>query len=528
MAFIIFLKRSISITIFVLLSAVHGVSQLPACKDSFPSSLLVNNSFEQYSGCHPTVDREGGVIDYHPNFGGITVPGWHSFQNNSNAFYHNYNCRSNRQYSIFDTVFTVFKGYPAVPLPLPDSSGFIAIFQQGKNPNSEKDINKGYITQCLSTPLLAGQRYTFSFYFGFGKDKSVGAATPVVSMNPYSIAIFGRQDCPLYPLPSLPDSAVGCLTNRPGWVQLASVELKGGYGWVQGVMEFTPSVNISAIGIGPDCSFNQNLKDTIAIHYMDKFVLAPKADFSFKTITAVSGSTCKGNLVIKGPDYPNAIYQWYKDGITITNASSNTYAVPNTISAAGNYSVNIGLSYNTCINTLPYAVTFSDLDKFSLGNDTTACNGTEVTLNATWQNADKYRWQDGSAIALFKVTSSGTYWVEVTDKNGCSKRDSVKVTLENCKDCKIYIPTAFTPNNDGTNDIFKALQNCNNISGLNFTMRIYNRWGQLIFKSNDINKGWDGTYKNRLLPNGVYIYSFNYSYKPNESIIKKGQIVLIK
>ena len=202
--------------------------------------------------------------------------------------------------------------------------------------------------------------------------------------------------------------------------------------------------------------------------------------------------------------------------------------MPNTVSAAGNYSVNIGLSYNTCINTLPYAVTFSDLDKFSLGNDTTACNGTEVTLNATWQNADKYRWQDGSAIALFKVTSSGTYWVEVTDKNGCSKRDSVKVTLENCKDCKIYIPTAFTPNNDGTNDIFKALQNCNNISGLNFTMRIYNRWGQLIFKSNDINKGWDGTYKNRLLPNGVYIYSFNYSYKPNESIIKKGQIVLIK
>ena len=96
------------------------------------------------------------------------------------------------------------------------------------------------------------------------------------------------------------------------------------------------------------------------MHYMDKFILAPKADFSFTTITALSGNACTGNFILKAPTHTNASYQWYKGGTAIANATLQTYAVPDNTDAAGDYQANISLPYNTCLNTLPYTVSFSD------------------------------------------------------------------------------------------------------------------------------------------------------------------------
>lgn len=74
-----------------------------------------------------------------------------------------------------------------------------------------------------------------------------------------------------------------------------------------------------------------------------------------------------------------------------------------------------------------------------------------------------------------------------------------------------YIPNAFVPNNDGLNDIFKPV--ISNASNYNF--KIFNRWGKLIFETNDYNEGWDGTYKGSLAENGVYTYRMTYRFKGN-------------
>lgn len=95
---------------------LQASSQLPACKDSFPSSLLLNNSFEEYSRCSIWLYYEGGKIDASANYDGITVNHWRSFGGATWCVdYFNYNCQSHTLGSIFDTAaFQIDKPVPII------------------------------------------------------------------------------------------------------------------------------------------------------------------------------------------------------------------------------------------------------------------------------------------------------------------------------------------------------------------------------------------------------------------------------
>ena len=152
--------------LFILLG-FRTFSQMPACKDSFPVSLLLNHSFEEYSGCY--IDNastlEGGYIDGLAGFGGITVSSWHSFTGQHHEIhYFNYNCTLNNRTSIFDSTNTECHSYPKAPLPLPDGVGFISIDENDVAPFVAEDkALKSYVTTCLSQPLKAGETYVFVF-----------------------------------------------------------------------------------------------------------------------------------------------------------------------------------------------------------------------------------------------------------------------------------------------------------------------------------------------------------------------------
>jgi hypothetical protein len=133
-------------------------AQLPACKDSFPSSLLLNNSFEDYSGCNTMTTIEGGVIDAPTEK--VTVTHWHSFTLNTwEPLYFNFNCRNNRPGSAFDT--TAFQSdkpciysFPRVPLPLPDSNGFIGISETDNVQFSPEDKIAKKLYHALPFPTF--------------------------------------------------------------------------------------------------------------------------------------------------------------------------------------------------------------------------------------------------------------------------------------------------------------------------------------------------------------------------------------
>jgi gliding motility-associated-like protein len=129
---------------------------------------------------------------------------------------------------------------------------------------------------------------------------------------------------------------------------------------------------------------------------------------------------------------------------------------------------------------------------------------------------------------MVMIDQSNNYWVEVTDDKGCTKRDTVKVTIKNCEQCELFVPSAFTPYKNGLNDLFKATPQCSSINYDSYTMKIYNRWGQPVFASNNVHTGWDGTLKNKSLPQGVYVYFIKYKYKGDKYLVKKGTVLLIR
>lgn len=165
---------------------------------------------------------------------------------------------------------------------------------------------------------------------------------------------------------------------------------------------------------------------------------------------------------------------------------------------------------------------------FSLGKDTTLCSGETLLLNATMPYST-YQWQDGSTNPIFTVNKEETYWVTITDRCN-SIKDTIKVKYKNCNNngtsnCNIQLPNAFTPNNDGKNDKFPPLYNCN---FLDYDLKIFNRWGELTFQSNSPTKLWDGRYKGTLQATGVYIYILRYRLDSGDKKTKSGTVTLIR
>ena len=115
------------------------------------------------------------------------------------------------------------------------------------------------------------------------------------------------------------------------------------------------------------------------------------------------------------------------------------------------------------------------------------------------------------------------FTVQVTDQYDCIGYDSVIIKIINGPE--IYVPTAFSPNGDGLNDIFKPL-----VAGMakEIFFRVYNRFGELVYESSDFSKGWDGTYKGKQQPLATYVWNvrgIDAFGKPHE---KKGYVVLVR
>jgi gliding motility-associated-like protein len=185
--------------------------------------------------------------------------------------------------------------------------------------------------------------------------------------------------------------------------------------------------------------------------------------------------------------------------------------------------------YNTGCSTSDTVVVsdYLENDLFDLGTDSTYCffNGDTLYLNGP--AADSYLWQPTGEISQnITVIAPAIYTLTATKTNGC--KATALISVKEICEPNIFIPSAFTPDEDGINDIF--LPNINNVENFNF--RIQNRRGQTVFYSEDASKGWDGKFNGVDAPIGVYVYRLNYlAYDAEGSKIKKkilGTITLIR
>jgi len=164
------------------------------------------------------------------------------------------------------------------------------------------------------------------------------------------------------------------------------------------------------------------------------------------------------------------------------------------------------------------------------GNDTTICYGDSTRLRAS--GGMKYSWTPATglsdpAIANPKAgpDTTTTYYVTVIDTNNCQDMDSVIVITISCDPTALlFLPNVFSPNADGYNDVLYVRG-----SGVkNLKLMVYNRWGEKVFESYDINNGWDGTYKGKKLNTGVFAWYVEVEFLDDSKVYRKGNVTLIK
>jgi len=187
----------------------------------------------------------------------------------------------------------------------------------------------------------------------------------------------------------------------------------------------------------------------------------------------------------------------------------------------GTYSVAVR-DYNGCKGSDTTTITrLAPKPAGFLSNDTSFCFPGQINAQPGYH---RYEWNTGATSPSVTVTRPGTFWVAVTDFQGCKGKDSITVSDMNCSN-KFYMPGGFTPNMDGKNDFFKPI-----ISGhiKNYQLSIFNRWGQTVFQSSDPYKGWSGDHLGTKQGNSVFVWACAYQFEGEAMQHKKGTVVLIR
>ncbi|MFN8277710.1 MAG: gliding motility-associated C-terminal domain-containing protein [Chitinophagales bacterium] len=255
------------------------------------------------------------------------------------------------------------------------------------------------------------------------------------------------------------------------------------------------------------------------------------------TISANKSGTCKGEAVtftatlVNGGNSPQV--DWQIDGapagtgttISFSNLTSASIVTATLTSDAPCPNPVMVLS-----NTV--SVTVTDYPSVNAGRDTIIDQGQSVILTATG-NAGSYVWTplqylNTNSGASVRSTPEATIVYTVTgSSNGCAATDSVKVTVIPVAhpDTIVLVPTAFSPNNDGKNDFFRIV---NAFQFKEAAMRVYNRWGELVFSSDDVNDAWDGTHHGVPQPTEVYAVVIHVVTNGGKTIEYGGNVTLLR
>jgi gliding motility-associated-like protein len=154
-----------------------------------------------------------------------------------------------------------------------------------------------------------------------------------------------------------------------------------------------------------------------------------------------------------------------------------------------------------------------------LGRDTVLCGRNNLFIRST---ITETQWFDNTLGPVKEIDNSGIYWANIVDQNGCWQTDSIQVDFPS----KFYTPNAFSPNNDGVNDTFAPLILEKEVK--NYLLQVFDRWGSLIFKSNDPSEPWNGQSQDIPCASGVYLWVVSFSTVHCTNILDKGSVQVFR
>ncbi|TVR77129.1 MAG: hypothetical protein EA412_12045 [Chitinophagaceae bacterium] len=244
---------------------------------------------------------------------------------------------------------------------------------------------------------------------------------------------------------------------------------------------------------------------------------------------------CNGDSATLGSESIETLTYNWSPNTGLSNADQSETQV----SLENNSSIDLEVSYllsitdtNNCVYTDSVLVTvYPDAPAYA-GEDEVITEGESVQLIALgglsciWEPA---LFLDNSEACepISTPDSTITYYLTVVDENNCVGTDSMTIVVEEMEDIEfsIAVPNVFSPKSGGLNNAAGVI-----VEGdiqLEY-FRIFNRWGEMVFETNDVSMKWDGTYKNSIQPSGNYVYILQASSPDGQNISKTGEILLLR
>ncbi|MCB0696845.1 MAG: gliding motility-associated C-terminal domain-containing protein [Chitinophagaceae bacterium] len=533
-------------------------------------NLVPNPGFESYTRCPHMYSMPDSNLEYY-------IPDWFSVMQYTSPDYFNA-CGKAWPYwpyrmNVPQNMYDYQEPHGGVAY-----AGFYAYGLGKRVPPDDSFYSEALIARLL-TPMKTGKKYTVSFWVNYTLHYTPANKIAVDAVGAYFSDTF------IYKMQGLNPKLPFSIRNSPGnliYDTLNWTEITGVY-TAHGGEEYIIIGNLTAPSNGPfkDTMIKPTNPNTIweSYYFLDDVSVVRYCDSVF---TSSDTTVCNNAEVELTPATVGANYLWntgattatikvaaeegvywrqtmddcdlhvdtihlsryldntasitdttaciYEDGIplhpTVAGAASYIWSTGSTsasetVKAAGVYwcrSVKDCIQHTDTFHVSEKAI---PLHPFSLGADTTSCD--ELTIGTSYGSKVTYSWNTGDTVCCIKADTSGAFILTV--KNDCySTTDTFEFEKKVCSNC-IFIPTAFSPNSDGINDLFTIRVRC---PLRLFTIRIFDRWGEEVFASHSLQQKWDGKYKNKEVQMGTYYYVASFTLDDGHPQVIKGDITLLR
>lgn len=282
-------------------------------------------------------------------------------------------------------------------------------------------------------------------------------------------------------------------------------------------------------------SLNINSSGTYYVDVSNADGCAARDSIEVNVLPLLMGDATGDTTICSGYDFQlhasgGTNYEWSPpDGLTCTNCPDPTASITQTTT----YTVIISDPGACNEDTLNVTITIDPGPQLTYNPQITVQYGADTTLLVLATGGANYVWTPGTGLSctlcpnpiVTNITSDITYTVTVAGETGCEAQAAIDITVEQDPNGEVVdVPTAFSPNGDGSNDILFVRGN--NVDAIDF--KVFNRWGELVFQSDDPNVGWDGTYHGVDQEMDVYAFVLDARLASGRKVFKKGNITLLR
>ena len=257
--------------------------------------------------------------------------------------------------------------------------------------------------------------------------------------------------------------------------------------------------------------------------------------FPFEPIAPLNSNhlmVCQGSDVALNPNGDDTLlYDWMPESLLDDAHTFNPIITD--IQQSANFTVSVTSPDSICTRDFMVTVDVQNIAVSAQAVPDTILAGEFSQLTAISSGATNFSWTPPESLNMDNIkdpmaspTETTDYQVVVTSSAGCEATVTVRVIVLNpeCALPNVFVPSGFTPNNDGNNDVFMVYGFI--VESLH--LMVFDRWGEKVFETQNQSTGWDGTYKGKVLPPDVYGYYVKVKCINGEEYTKKGNVTLIR